>query len=386
MAPDRSRRPSTFPAPPPPARPSGGSGGWVPARRLRIAQVAPLYETVPPSGYGGTERVVAALCEGLVERGHDVSLFAAGGSRSQARLVPATSAPLRSRMSRLELEEVAPHLHLRMLADLYARGDEFDIIHAHTDLWTLPFVHLTPTPTVLTLHGRLDLPSVQRVLPLYPEVPLVSISHSQREPLTDCALTWAGTVPNGLSYDGYFDASRGAGEYLAFVGRLTPEKRPDLAVEVARRAGLPLRVAAKVDPVDVSYFEEIVAPLFRSYDVDFVGEIGDTDKPGFFAGALATLMPIDWPEPFGLVVVESLAAGTPVIAMRRGAVPELIEHGTSGFLCDSVDDMVAAVSRVASIDAATCRRRARRFDAAAMTDGYLRAYDHVLSLSWESVG
>ena len=351
------------------------------ARPLRIAQVAPLYETVPPTGYGGTERVVAALCDELVDRGHHVTLFASGGSRTDARLVAATSAPLRSRMSKTELEEVAPHLHLRMFADLYARGHEFDIIHAHTDLWTLPFVHFPSTPTVMTLHGRLDLASVQRVLPLYPEVPLVSISHSQREPLAGCAVTWAGTVPNGLRYDGYFDVPRGAGDYLAFVGRLTPEKRPDLAVEIARRTGLPLRVAAKVDPVDATYYEEVIEPLFRANRVDFIGEIGEADKPAFFAGALATVMPIDWPEPFGLVFVESLAAGTPVITMRRGAAGEVVEHGVSGFVCDSIDEMVSAVSLAETIDPAACRRRAHRFDATAMADGYLRVYRSVMAMA-----
>jgi glycosyltransferase involved in cell wall biosynthesis len=213
--------------------------------RLRIAQVAPLIETVPPRQYGGTERVIYGLTEQLVRLGHDVTLFAAGGSQTSARFVAAAPAPFRQTMTKEALIEIAPHLHLQMLADVYHRADEFDLIHAHTDIWTLPFMRLSSVPTVLTLHGRLDLDVVQRVFPLYPEIPLVSISDSQRGPLDHFPIEWAGTVYNGLPLDAYFDAPARPREYLAFIGRITPEKRPDWAVEIASRAGLPLRVAAR---------------------------------------------------------------------------------------------------------------------------------------------
>lgn len=345
---------------------------------MKIAMIAPLYETVPPSGYGGTERVISALCDELAGRGHDVTLFAAAGSHTSGRLEPVVPAPLRTTMHRDEMIEVAPHLHLHMLAEVFRRADEFDIVHSHCDLWTLPFVRTTTVPTVITLHGRLDLDSVQRVYPLYPETPLVSISDSQREPLDHFPLSWIDTCYNGLDLDTYFEAPARRGDYLAFVGRLTPEKRPDWAIEIAERSGLPLRVAAKIDPLDAEYYRDVIAPLFERHAVDFIGEIGEAEKPEFYAGARALLFPIDWPEPFGLVMIEALAAGTPVIALNRGSVPEVIGHGRSGMICDSLDEMVDAVSRIDRIDTDACRRRARRFTAAAMVDRYLQVYDRVV--------
>ena len=345
---------------------------------MRIAQVAPLFETVPPEAYGGTERVIAALCDGLTEAGHDVTLFAAGSSMTQARLEPMVRSPLRTRMSRAEMVEVAPHIHLRMLADVYARSDEFDVIHAHTDLWTLPFVDSTSTPTVITMHGRLDLDIVRRVVPHYPNVPLVSISDYQRRPLAGCDVNWAATVYNGLDLDHYLREPAGHGDYLAFVGRINPEKRPDMAVDVARQSGRQLRLAAKVDPFDVEYFETEIEPLFAESNVDFVGEIGERDKPKFYAGAAATLFPSDWPEPFGLVMIESMAAGTPVIALRRGSVPEILVDGVSGFICDDVDEMFEAVHRLDEIDRDECREHARRFTKEPMCADYLRVYESIL--------
>lgn len=345
---------------------------------MRIAQIAPLYETVPPTAYGGTERVIAALTDELVRAGHDVTLFAAGGSRTTAHLEAAVPAPLRSSMTRDQLAEIAPHLHLQMLADVYRSGESFDIVHAHTDLWTLPFVRSCDTPTVITLHGRLDLPTVQRIFPLYPETPLVSISNHQRVALDRFPMRWAGTCYNGLPLDAYRAAPTSVGDHLVFLGRITPEKRPDWAVEVARRAGLPLRVAAKIDPLDVDYWRDEIAPLFRRADVDFIGEIEEHDKPAFLADARALVFPIDWPEPFGLVMIESLAAGTPVIALRQGAVPEVIEDGVSGVICDSIDDMVHAVTAVATIDPNACRARAEMFSAASMAEGYTRIYAEVM--------
>lgn len=350
-------------------------------RPLRIALVSPLYESVPPPQYGGTERVIAALADELVLAGHDVTLYAAASSRTRARLVPVVAAPLRTSMTRTELVEISPHLHLRMLADVYQKGDSYDIVHAHTDIWTLPFARSATVPTVLTMHGRLDLDVVQRVLPAYPDTPLVSISDSQRSPLDHFSMRWVATCPNGLPLDGYLEAPRpaGGGDYLAFLGRLTPEKRPDWAVEVAHRAGLPLRVAAKIDPLDQDYWREVIQPLFARFNVDFVGEIGEEDKPAFLAGARAMIFPIDWPEPFGLVMIESLAAGTPVVALRNGSVPEVLEHGRSGLICDTVDDMVEAVAAADRISPEACRRRALDFSARRMAERYVDVYREVIA-------
>jgi glycosyltransferase involved in cell wall biosynthesis len=341
---------------------------------VRIAQIAPLYEAVPPRAYGGTERVIAALCDGLVDGGHEVTLFAAGTSTTRAVLEAVVPAPLRSRMTRTEMIETAPHLHLRMLAEVYERAAEFDVIHSHTDVWTLPFARSTSTPTVLTLHGRLDLDHVRRTVPLYPEVPLVSISDHQRLPLAGRRVAWAGTVYNGLDLSHYHHTPRGRGDHLVFVGRINAEKGPALAVEIARRAGRRLRVAAKIDPMDVDYYRDEIEPVFRTDQVDFVGELDESAKPQFYAGAAATVFPSDWPEPFGLVMIESMAAGTPVIALRRGAVPEVLIDGVTGFVCDTVDEMVAAVDRIPENDPDACRRRALRFDTRHMCAGYEQVY------------
>jgi glycosyltransferase involved in cell wall biosynthesis len=351
---------------------------------MRIALVSPLYESVPPPRYGGTERVIAALADELVANGHDVTLFASGGSVTSGRLVPVVAAPLRTAMSRAELAEIAPHLHLKMLADVYHTADDYDIVHAHTDVWTLPFVGGTDVATVVTLHGRLDLDSVTRILPMYPDVPVVSVSDAQRTPLDRFPVRWAGTVHNGLPLDRYFAFPRPAptasgGDYLAFVGRLSPEKGPDRAVEIADRAGLPLRVAAKLDPMDQDYWDEVLRPLFRRRHVDFVGELDEESKPAFLAGARATLLPIDRPEPFGLVMIESLAAGTPVVAMRRGSVPEILEHGVSGWVCDDVAGMVAGVESIDLLSPQASRQRARRFSARRMAEGYQQVYEQLLT-------
>jgi len=344
---------------------------------MRIAQIAPLYEAVPPGLYGGTERVIAALCDSLVERGHDVSLFAADGSTTSAEL-ESYGPPLRERMSRRELVDVAPHLHLQMIADVYRRADEFDIVHSHVDVWTLPFASQTLTPSVLTLHGRLDTDYMQTILPMYADVPLVSVSDSQRAPLRKRNVRWAGTVHNGLDLGRYGSTETVPGDHLAFVGRISPEKGPILAIDVARRSGRLLRLAAKVDPMDVDYFEHEVEPLLGR-GAEFVGELDERQKPSFFASAAATLFPSDWPEPFGLVMIESLAAGTPVIALRRGAVPEVLVDGVTGFICDDVEQMTAAVGRLHEIDRAACRARATEFSAHAMCSGYESVYRSLLT-------
>ena len=342
---------------------------------MRIAQIAPLYEAVPPAGYGGTERVIAALCNGLIDLGHDVTLFAADSSSTRAQLEVTAAAPLRVRMSRQEMIELAPHLHLRMLADVYERADEFDVIHSHVDIWTLPFAHRSATPTVITMHGRLDLEHLHRTLPLYPHIPLVSISNHQRTALADIDLHWAATVYNGLDLDRYHVPSRRSDGHLAFVGRINPEKGPAMAVEIARRAGRPLHVAAKIDPLDADYYRDEIEPIFRANDVWFIGELEEQLKPDFYAGAAATLFPSDWPEPFGLVMIESMAAGTPVIALRRGSVPEIIVDGVTGFICDDIDQMVDAVDRLDEIDPDKCRHHAATFGAAGMCAAYERVYE-----------
>lgn len=344
---------------------------------MRIAQVAPLYEAVPPGAYGGTERVIAILCEGLVAMGHDVTLFAPQTSETAA-VLEEFGDPLRERLTREQLVTLAPHLHLEMLAELYRRRDEFDVVHSHLDIWTLPFTRLFDTQTVLTMHGRLDLDFLRDLLPRYGSVPLVSISNDQRRAVADLDLTWAATVYNGLDFTSYADVPHDADGYLAFVGRIAEEKGPLMAIDVARRSGVPLRVAAKIDPLDEPYYEQEVAPKMGS-DVDFVGEIDDTQKPAFYGGARATLFPSDWPEPFGLVMIESMAAGTPVIALRRGSVPEVIDDGVTGFICEDVDEMVEATRRLDEIDPDACRRRADMFSAEAMCRGYVEVYEILLA-------
>ena len=346
---------------------------------MRVAQIAPLYEAVPPEGYGGTERVIAALCDGLVELGHDVTLFAAGGSQTGALLEVCGGLPIRMRMSRQEMVDVAPHLHLQMLAEVYGRACEFDVIHSHVDIWTLPFARHVATPTLVTLHGRLDVAHVRATLPLYPDSPLVSISDDQRIAIEDLDLNWIATVYNGLDLTAYMQAPRRAGGYLAFVGRIHPEKGPALAVEVARRTGWPLHVAAKVDPFDIEYYEHDIEPLFAANDVCFLGELSERDKPAFYAAAAATVFPSDWPEPFGLVMIESMAAGTPVIALRRGSVPEIVTDGVTGFVCDTIEDMIAAVGQLDNIDPAACREHAANFEAGTMCLNYEAIYRDLIT-------
>jgi len=321
--------------------------------------------------------VIAALCDGLVELGHDVTLFAAASSTTRARLEPIVPAPLRERMSRRELIDVAPHLHLRMLAEVYARAGEFDVINSHADVWTLPFAENATTPTVVTMHGRLDLDHVRQTVPLYPRVPLVSISDHQRLALDGIEVNWVETVYNGLDLTRYREARRCDDGSLAFIGRINAEKGPALAVEIARASSRRLRVAAKIDPLDVDYYQHEIEPLFRANDVCFIGEITEDEKPAFFAGAAATVFPSDWPEPFGLVMIESMAAGTPVIALRRGSVPEVIVDGVTGFICDDLDEMIAAVDRLHEIDPDDCRRRAASFDTLTMCSMYERVYESV---------
>ena len=344
---------------------------------MRVAQIAPLYEAVPPGAYGGTERVIATLCDQLVAEGHDVTLFAPEGSTTAAKL-EAFGRPLRERLSAEELVTLAPHLHLQMLASLYQHADDFDVVHSHLDIWSLPFAELTETPSVLTMHGRLDLDHLRHLLPRYAKTPLVSISDDQRRAVADLDLNWAATVYNGLDLRSYHDRTNDRDGYLGFVGRIAEEKGPLAAIEISQRTGLPLKMAAKVDPLDIDYYEHEVRPRMGS-NVDFIGEIEEHEKPAFYGGARATLFPSDWPEPFGLVMIESLAAGTPVIALRRGSVPEVIEDGVTGFICDDVDEMVEATERIGEIDPEACRRHAQRFSGEQMCRGYLEVYQSLVA-------
>ena len=341
---------------------------------MRIAQVAPLYEPVPPVLYGGTERIVSFLTEELVRRGHHVTLFASGDSSTSARLVPVTKHAARVEASNRDQLHAA---HVRQLGMVFGNAHAFDVIHCHVDFLAFPFSRLVRTPVVHTVHGRLDLPYLEPVFREFRDVPMVSISDAQRAPVAALRPRWAGTVYHGLPL-GLFPFQRHPGRYLAFLGRIAPEKRPDVAIEVALRAGLPLRIAAKVDPIDREFFEARVKPLLDHPLVEFVGEIDNRQKARFLGDAIALLFPIDWPEPFGLVMIEAMACGTPVIASRCGSVPEVVVPGRTGFIADSVEELVAAVARVHTIDRAECRRHVeRRFAVAHMADGYEAVYERL---------
>jgi glycosyltransferase involved in cell wall biosynthesis len=344
-------------------------------RPLRIAQVAPLYERVPPALYGGTERVVSWLTEELIRRGHRVTLFASGDSRTAAALVSACERALR--LDGGGGDPLVPHVI--ELSQVFERAADFDVIHCHVDFLAFPFGRLVRTPTIHTLHGRLDLPQLVSVFRRFHDVPVVSISDAQRRPLAHLPVRWVGTVPHGLPLDLYPFSPR-PGRYLAFLGRIAPEKRPDLAIAVARRVGLPLKIAAKVDPADRAYYEREIRPLLDDPLVEFVGEIGDAHKPAFLGEALALLFTIDWPEPFGLVMIEALACGTPVIARPCGSVPEVVIGGQTGFIADTIEELVDAVKRVDTIDRAACRRDVEeRFTVERMASAYEALYRSLLA-------
>jgi len=344
---------------------------------MRIAQVAPLYESVPPKCYGGTERVVSYLTEELVRQGHDVTLFASGDSETKARLVAAC--PRSLRLDKRCLDQMANHFV--MLEQVFRRAAEFDIIHFHVDYMHFPLSRRRPIPHVTTLHGRLDIPDL---VPLYQEfrdMPVISISNGQREPLAWA--NWQATVYHGLPADMYRFREQ-PGTYLAFLGRISPEKRVDRAIEIAKRVGMPLKIAAKVDPVDKDYFESVIAPLLRNSLVEFVGEISDGQKEEFLGSAYALLFPIDWPEPFGLVMIEAMACGTPVIAYHGGAVPELMEQGHTGFIVDGLENAVEAVRRVPELSRRRCREVfEKRFTAARMARDYVQVFKRLIGRNQE---
>lgn len=320
---------------------------------MRIAQVAPLAESVPPRLYGGTERVVAYLTDELARRGHDVALFASGGSRSTARVVSINDAPLR-------LSGITDHVPYTMvaLAEVFRRAQEFDVIHCHVDYLAFPFSALVPTPIVHTLHGRLDLPHFPVLFRTFPTLNLVAISYAHRGQAP--AAHWQGVIHHGLPQDLYRFHAR-PGRYLVFLGRVSPEKRPDLAIEVATRVGIPLKIAAKVDPMDRTYFEREIRHRLDHPLVEYLGEVDEEGKEQLLGDALGLIFPIDWPEPFGLTVIEALACGTPVVARPFGSVPELLLNGITGFLASTVDGLVEGVRRLETLDRAACRLHFERF-------------------------
>ncbi len=347
---------------------------------MRIAQVAPLAESVPPPGYGGTERVVSYLTEELVRQGHRVTLFASGDSQTSARLV--SCRPTGLRLDENVIDPIAHHIY--ELECVAAQAHRFDIIHWHLDYFHFPMSRRLGVPHVTTLHGRLDVPDIQPVYDEFRDMPVVSISDDQREPLPQAK--WAATVHHGMPTD-EMEPIPDAGEYLAFLGRISPEKRADRAIEVARRAKLPLRIAAKVDPADQDYFEREIEPLLVADHVDFIGEIGPEEKNDFLGHARALLFPIDWAEPFGLVMIEAMACGTPVIAFRSGSVPEVIDDGVTGFIVDDIDSAVDAVGRLDGFDRAACRARfEERFSVERMARDYVRVYEQLIGAAANRFG
>jgi glycosyltransferase involved in cell wall biosynthesis len=335
---------------------------------MRIAQIAPLFESVPPKCYGGTERVVSYLTEELVRQGHDVTLFASGDSITTAHLIAACPEALR-----LSTNGENPYLdHLLMLEQVTQNAGQYDVLHFHTDFLHFSLARHLSTPHITTLHGRLDLPQLKRLYKEFQEIPLVSISENQRKPIPQAG--WTGTVYHGLP-ENLYTFRETPGSYLAFIGRISPEKRVDRAIEIADRTGIPLRIAAKVDPVDQKYFRKTIEPMLDNPLVEYIGEIGEKEKNEFLGNALVLLFPIDWPEPFGLVMIEAMACGTPVIAFRNGSVPEIVKDGENGFIVDSVDDAVRAVEQVARLR----RKRIRyifeqQFTASRMATDYLKIY------------
>jgi glycosyltransferase involved in cell wall biosynthesis len=339
---------------------------------MRIAQVSPLFESVPPQMYGGTERVVSFLTEELVRQGHQVTLFASGDSETLAGLVSPIDAALR--LGDQTIDQTIPQV--MQLEQVGRMAHEFDVIHWHVDAMHLPLTRSIPTANLTTFHGRLDDVDRQVLLRAFGTHPVVSISDAQRQPVP--GLGWVATVYHGLPADLY-RPQPGDGGYLAFLGRISPEKGPDRAIEIARRAGMPLRVAAKVDDADLAYFETTIRPLLDDANVEFIGEINDREKEAFLGDAVALLFPIDWPEPFGLVMVEAMACGTPVVSFRSGSTPEIIRVGVSGFLVDDIDGAVTAVGQVRDLSRAAVRAEFdRRFTAERMAHDYLSVYRKII--------
>jgi glycosyltransferase involved in cell wall biosynthesis len=336
---------------------------------MRIAMIAPLTEAIPPRTYGGTERVVSLLTEEMVRRGHQVTLFASGDSQTDAALVACCPRGLRLDPT---VRDVVSYIATQ-LDQVYRRAEAFDCIHNHIGYLAFPVARHAATSTVTTSHGRFDFPEMQRLCNAFPDAPRVAISDAQRA--LSPGVNWLATVYNGIRCDEYHLRAE-PGDYLVFLGRISPEKRPDRAIEIARDVGMRLVIAAKVDPVDAAYHEQAIAPMIRACPlVEFIGEVNEREKDALLGGAYAYLFPIDWPEPFGLTMVEAMATGTPVIAYRAGSVPEVVVDGVTGFVCDTLHDMIEAVARIPTIDRRACRAHVEaHFSAAAMADGYERVY------------
>jgi len=343
---------------------------------MRIGQVAPLYESVPPKLYGGTERVVSYLTEELVRLGHEVTLFASGDSQTAARLIPGCRSSLRLDALRNECIDHLAH-HYVMLDQLIELAQEFDVVHFHIDYLHFPLSRALGLLNITTLHGRLDLPDLIPLYQRYKDMPVVSISLGQRKPLHWA--NWAGNVYHGIPEDG-LALGDGRGKYLAFLGRICPEKRVDRAIQIALQVGLPLKIAAKVDRVDREYYECKVKPLLNAPNIEYLGEIAESQKADFLGDAYALIFPIEWPEPFGLSMIEAMACGTPVIAFPCGSVPEVITSGVSGFIVNDMSEAVEAVQQVSTINRAACRQEFEtRFTASRMARDYVRLYEKLLS-------
>ncbi|MDR4478984.1 MAG: glycosyltransferase family 4 protein [Nitrospira sp.] len=341
---------------------------------MKIAQVAPLWESVPPVLYGGTERVVSFVTEELVRQGHEVTLFASGDSTTKAHLVP--MCPEALRLSKVVMNYDAPMI--AMLEQAFSPSGEFDLIHSHLEFLPFPLAKRSRTPVLTTLHARLDLPELLPVFRKFAGLPLVSISDAQREPIPWA--NWQATIHHGLPQDLYtFHADHG--KYLVFLGRVAPEKGLDQAIEIAKRVDMPLRIGAKIDPSNAEYYRQVIEPLLDHPLIEFVGEVTDLEKDDFLGDAYAMLAPYDWPEPFGLVFIESLACGTPVIAYRRGSVPEIIDHGVTGFICDTMEDMTQSVRHVSLLNRTHCRHSFdARFSVERMVRDYVRVYERILGI------
>lgn len=343
---------------------------------MKIAQVAPLFESVPPKLYGGSERVVSYLTEQLVKLGHDVTLYASGDSLTTAKLEPVVDTALR-----LGKFEDPLAYYIMLLGRIAKQAHKFDIIHYHIDFLHFPFSRLLDIPHLTTLHGRLDLPILQPLYMNFNDMPVISISNSQRKPLPNA--NWLGTVYNGVPAETYtFQPNRG--DYLAFLGRISPEKGIEQAIEIAIRSGMTLKIAAKIDKFDKEYYQSRIKPLLKHPLIDFIGEIDEFGKNAFLGNAYAVLFPIDWPEPFGLVMIESMACGTPVIAFRRGSVAEVIHHGETGFIVDNNNQAIEAVDKIHSISRYCCRYIfEKRFSAQCMTEAYLQVYDNLMTSNFQ---
>lgn len=340
---------------------------------MKIAQVAPLYESVPPKLYGGTERVVSYLTDTLVELGHEVTLYASGDSQTLAKLVPVCDSALRLNPDCID----GLAYHMLAIEWVFKNARQFDLIHFHTDYLHFPLSRRAAISTLTTLHGRLDLPELRPLYQEFQEMPLVSVSLNQRGPLP--WVNWVGTVYHGLPTR-LLAPNFYPGTYLAFLGRISPEKRVDFAIEVALQADMPLKIAAKVDAVDRAYFKSEIEPLLDHPLIQYIGEIGEREKGAFLGGAVALLFPVDWPEPFGLAMIEAMACGTPVIARKRGSIPEIIEPGKTGFICETVADMVAKVKIAHTLDRQCIRSVFEsRFSAKRMTSDYIHLYEDRLN-------